>query len=57
MINQLEIKFPRLSELEDIAKAPAPTVTKPVRRGKNPYLRGQMTWSFNQEENHDNTQH
>lgn len=57
-LNSLEIKFPRLSEVEGIAKAPAPKVSPPIRRGTNPYLRGQMTWSFNQkEENHDDTQH
>ena len=57
-INALEIKFPRLTELEGIAKAPPPTVPKPICRGANPYLRGQWTWSVNQkEENHDNTKH
>jgi transposase len=56
-INQFGISFPRLDEIEDIAKAPAPPAPKPIRRGENPYLRGQMAWSLNQEENHDNTQH
>ena len=56
-INALEIKFPRLSELQDIAKAPAQPIPKKVERKENPYLRGQMSWSFNQEENHDDTQH
>jgi hypothetical protein len=56
-INQFGIAFPRLKEIESIAKAPTPEITRPVIRRENPYLRGQMTWSFNQEVNHDHTQH
>lgn len=56
-INALQIKFPRLSELQDIAKAPVQPTPKRIERKENPYLRGQMSWSLNQEENHDNTKH
>ena len=57
-MNRLGIAFPRLSDLQDLAKAPAPIIQTPVRRGANPYLRGQMTWSSNQtKESHDHTQH
>jgi transposase len=57
-INELKIKFPRLTELQDIASAPVQPTPKKVERKENPYLRGQMSWSLNpKEENNDNTQH
>ncbi|MBI4224433.1 MAG: IS21 family transposase [Deltaproteobacteria bacterium] len=57
-VNALGITFPRLKELEDIAKAPPPIKSKPVRRGANPHLRGQMSFTYNQkEEKNDDLKH
>jgi transposase len=56
-INVLGIKFPRLAEIQDIAKSPVQPALQKIERKENPYLRGQMSWSQNQEETHDNTQH
>jgi hypothetical protein len=55
-LNSIGVRFPRVDEVEAIAKAEPPKPQTPIRRLPNPNLRGQMSWSFSQETINDNPQ-